>query len=634
MKKLLEGISSPDDIKKFTTEQLSQLAEELRQTIINQVAQKGGHLASNLGVIELTLALHLEFQAPQDKIIWDVGHQAYPHKLLTGRYPQFHTLKQYGGLSGFLKRSESPYDVFGAGHASTSLAAAMGFASARTRSKQKHHVVAVIGDGSMTGGMALEALNNAGDSNENVIFILNDNRMSIAPNVGAIHRYLNHILSHPTYNRLKDDVWNFTSKFPQGVGKGIRAFMHKVDEGVKSIILPGGLFEDMGIKYFGPVHGHDLEEIRRMLKHLKTLNGPSILHIVTEKGHGFGLAVEDSYKWHASTPFDPSSGERKGDKSAPLSLAQVSAQTLLELAHQDPKLIAITAAMPDGTGLNLFEKELPQQFYDVGIAEQYAVTFAAGLACEGYKPVACIYSTFLQRAIDQIAHDVALQHLPVLFVMSHSGLVGVDGPTHHGTMDLSYLRMIPEMVIMAPSNAAELRLALYTGYKYTAGPFAVRFSKGPGTDGNPTNTLSEVPLGIPRLLEEGQDIVILAAGTLVSNGIKAREILLTQGLNPTLIDARFIKPLDKKSYQEIFQKHSIIVTLEDNVLAGGYGSGVNDLLVELEIFGKICINIGLPDAWVTHGDVSTLQQVLGMDPESIAKKITDLYNRHFLSGKT
>lgn len=624
MKTLLESIKSPSDFKNFTHDELAMLAKELREAVINQVAQKGGHLASNLGVIELTIALHLEFNTPDDRIIWDVGHQAYPHKLITGRYPQFHTLKQYNGLSGFLKRSESPYDVFGAGHASTSLAAAMGFAVARSKLGQKKHVVAVIGDGSLTGGMAYEALNNAGDSNENVIFILNDNRMSIAPNVGAIHKYLNRILAHPTYNRLKDDVWKLTNKFPSGARKGLQAFMHKVDEGVKSIILPGGLFEDLGIKYYGPIHGHDLGEIRRMLRHLKTQQGPSILHIVTEKGHGFSHAEEDAYKWHASTPFDPNSGERKGDKSPPPSLAQVSARTLIELAKQDPKLIAITAAMPDGTGLNQFEKELPAQFYDVGIAEQYAVTFAAGLACEGMKPVVCVYSTFLQRAIDQVAHDVALQHLPVLFVMSHSGLVGVDGPTHHGNMDLSYLRMIPEMVIAAPSSAAELRNAIYTGYKYKKGPFAVRFPKGAGPDGDAQNTMEELPIGVPRVITQGKDVLFVAAGTMLANATKAAEILQNESIHPTIVDARFVKPLDHASYRELFEKHDIIITLEDSVIMGGFGSAINELLNELGIYGRKVSNIGLPDAWVTHGDVPILQKLHGMDPESIAERVRTL----------
>lgn len=624
MSKLLENIESPKDLKNLSPEQLGQVCQEIRETIVKQVASKGGHLASNLGCVELTVALHLEYNAPDDKIIWDVGHQAYPHKLLTGRYKQFHTLKQYQGISGFLKRTESEYDVFGAGHASTSLSAALGFAVARTKLGKDNHVVAIIGDGSLTGGMALEALNNAGVSNENVLYILNDNKMSIAPNVGALHKYLNHVLAHPTYNKLKTEVWNMTGKFPEGLGKNIRALAKKVDEGVKRSILPGSLFEDMGLQFYGPINGHDLLELRRMLRHLKTIQGPCLLHILTEKGHGFELAEQDSYKWHASTPFDPASGKRKAPENPVPTYAAMCGQILTDLGKKDPKIIAITAAMPDGTGLNIMEKELPGQVFDVGIAEQHAVTFAAGLACEGMKPVACIYSSFLQRAIDQVIHDVAIQKLNVTFLLSHSGLVGVDGPTHHGSMDITYLRMIPNMVIMSPANATELRNMIHTAYQYKDGPFTIRFSKGDALQYPPDEKIETYTFGVPQVVQTGEQVLFISVGNMLENAKQAIQILNKDGICPTLINARSIKPLDQAIYAELFQKHSFIVTLEDNVIAGGFGSAISELLNELGIYGKGILQIGLPDKFVTHGDVSVLQKLCGMDAESIATKVKNL----------
>src|SRR4051812_12081736 len=491
---MLENIHSPADLRGLTIDQLKELANEIRDVIVRQVANKGGHLASSLGTVELTLALHKVYNTPVDKLIWDTGHQAYPHKLVTGRFKEFHTLKQYGGLSGFLKREESEYDAFGAGHASTSLAAALGMAAGRTQLGLDYDVVSVIGDGAMTGGMVYEALNNAGEIDEKITFILNDNKMSIAKNVGAISKYLNRIISNPTYNRLKDEVWDFTGRLPRG--KELQKIASKVDEGLKKILMPGGFFEDLGIRYFGPVDGHNLEELIEILEAVKKRPGPNLIHVVTTKGFGWEKSEKDAIKWHASNPFDIESGKLKAAPAKTPGLTQVFGDALLEIAKADKRVIAITGAMPEGCGVHIMAKEIPSRVYDVGIAEQYAVTFAAGLACEGLKPVVAIYSTFLQRAIDQIIHDVAIQHLNVIFAIDRAGLVGLDGPTHHGAMDLSYLGMIPGMVIMAPSDEKELRNMLWTAYKHDDGPVAVRYPRGSAYAPDAKAPFQTVPMGI------------------------------------------------------------------------------------------------------------------------------------------
>jgi 1-deoxy-D-xylulose-5-phosphate synthase len=613
---LLENIETPKDFRSYSLEQLKQLSQEMRDAIVHQVSTKGGHFASNLGTIELTIALHKVFNTPEDRLIWDVGHQAYPHKLITGRYKKFHTLKQPGGLSGFLKRSESEYDAFGAGHASTSLAAAMGMAAAFTQQKKPNHTIAVIGDGSLTGGMAYEALNNAGVSKEKTIFVLNDNRMSIAPNVGAVSKYLTRIIANPAYQKVKEEVWDITGKFPT-IGEGLRKLVRKVDEGVKHMFLPGGLFEDMGIPYFGPIDGHDLQEMITLFERLKSHDGPCIVHVLTNKGQGFQQAEEDSYKWHASTPFDPETGVRENVGPIPPSLGKVFGNALLEIAKQDERVVAITAAMPDGVCVNIMEQEFPERVYDVGIAEQYAVTFAAGLACEKMKPVVAIYSSFLQRAIDQVVHDVAIQHLNVFFVMSHGGLVGLDGPTHHGAMDLTYLRMIPEMVIMAPSDEKELRNLTYTGHCYDKGPVALRYPKANATGEDQQEPFEKVDIGKPKIQSTGKDILLLGVGPMVHYAQKAAEKLQVEDISCTVADVRFVKPLDKEFYKSLIQEHKCIITIEDNVTAGGYGSGVSELMAEQGIYNKPIKHIGLPDDFVTHGKIVDLHRELGMTEEGI-----------------
>ncbi len=622
---MLENIDSPDDIKKLNLEQLKELAREMRDTVVRQVASKGGHLASNLGTVDLTVALHKVYDAPRDKIVWDTGHQAYPHKLVTGRYKSFHTLKQFGGLSGFLKRDESPYDAFGAGHATTSLAAALGMAVARTQLKQKHDVVDIIGDGAMTGGMAFEALNNAGEIDEKIVFILNDNKMSISKNVGAMSKYLNRILSNPAYNKLKGDVWDFTGRLPQG--KGLQKLVARLDEGLKRIIMPGGLFQDLGIRCFGPVDGHNLGELIEILTAVKKLPGPNLIHVVTTKGYGWDKSEQDSIKWHASNPFDIESGKPKAAPAKTPTLTKVFGDAMLELAREDKRIIGITGAMLEGCGLNIMQKEIPERVYDVGIAEQYAVTFAAGAACDGLKPVVAVYSSFLQRAFDQIVHDVAIQHLNVTFILDRAGLVGLDGPTHHGAMDLSYLGMIPGMVILAPSDEKELRNHLYTALKYEDGPIALRYPRGSAYGQDEKLPFEAIPIGLPRVMEEGRDLLILSVGHMLAYALKAAEALRSEGFAPTVVDARTVKPLDAKAYGELFARHRAVLTVEDNILQGGYGSCILQLLEDLGHSDKPVKHIALPDDFVTHGDIPTLHRILGMDAEGVRQKSLELLHQ-------
>ncbi len=621
---MLEKIKSPADLRTLSMGELKALADEMREVIVRQVAQKGGHLASSLGTVELTLALHKVYNTPEDKLVWDTGHQAYPHKLVTGRYPEFHTLKQYGGLSGFLKREESEFDTFGAGHASTSLAAALGMAAARTHQKKNFDVVAVIGDGAITGGMAYEAFNNAGETEENVTFILNDNKMSISKNVGAISKYLNAIISNPTYNKLKDDIWDFAGKLPRG--KDLQHLVSRVDDGFKRILLPGSFFEDLGLRYFGPVNGHNLEDLIHILEAVKKMPGPKLVHVVTTKGHGWELSEKDAIKWHASNPFDITSGQPKAAPAKTPTLTKVFGEALLEIAKEDERIIAITGAMPEGCGVNIMAAELPDRVYDVGIAEQYAVTFAAGMACEGMKPVVAIYSTFLQRAIDQVIHDVAIQHLNVIFSLDRGGLVGLDGPTHHGALDLTYLRMIPGMVVMAPSDEFELRNMLYTACRYDKGPIAFRYPRGSAQSSEVKGPFQELTIGLPRMVQRGERLAILAVGSMLKGAQVTAQMLEKEGYKPTVVDVRFVKPLDKSFYTDLFTNHDAFLTIEDNVVAGGYGSGVSELMAELDFQNLPIKHMGLPDDYVTHGEVPVLQKLIGLDAESIYAKASALLN--------
>ncbi len=620
---VLKDIHSPKDIKGCSVEELSELAKQVREKIISQIAKHGGHLASSLGVVELTIALHYVFNTPDDILVWDVGHQAYVHKLLTGRYDQFETLRQQGGLSGFLKRSESPYDAFGAGHASTSISAALGFAVARNHLKKKHNVVAIIGDGSMTGGMAFEALNNAGISNENMTIILNDNKMSISPNVGGVSKYLNRIISDPIYNKVRVDVDKLMSRLPGVLGSRFRDLFLATENAAKSALKPGRFFEDLGVRYFGPIDGHDLNEVIQILDRVKNFPGPCLIHVLTEKGRGLDLAEKNPCKWHASVPFDPESGLPLNKSNANKSLTSIFGETLLDLVKKDNRILCITGAMASGCGLNIVEQELPNRVIDVGIAEEHAVTFAAGLACNGIIPVVAIYSSFMQRAYDQMIHDVALQNLHVVFILDRAGLVGADGPTHHGSFDLSFLRTIPKMTIMAPSDENELR-DMVTAAIDMPGPVAIRYPRGNALASELHSEVKTIPIGKPVVIESGSEILLLGAGFMLQELKKTVSILRTQGQNPTLVDARFIKPLDENAYEELLKTHSIVVTLEDNTLVGGYGSAIAELMSDKGYTSHKILRFGLPDDFVEHGDVNDLYKQLKIDGESVAQKLMEI----------
>jgi 1-deoxy-D-xylulose-5-phosphate synthase len=620
---LLKDIRSSKDLKGCSIAELQDLASQLREKIISHVAVHGGHLASSLGVIELTLAMHFVYNTPEDIIVWDVGHQAYVHKLLTGRYDRFDTLRKKGGLSGFLKRSESPYDAFGAGHASTSISAALGFAVARDHLGKKNSVVAVIGDGAMTGGMAFEALNNAGLAKQNMTIILNDNKMSIAPNVGGFSRYLNRVISDPKYNKLRHDIDKVMRRIPGLLGARFRELLGVGEDAIKSVLKPGRLFEDLGIRYFGPIDGHNLPELIEMLDRVRAIPGPCLLHVVSEKGRGLKLAENDPYKWHASVPFDPESGDALSPGSSRPTLTSVFGKAMLELAKADRRLIGITGAMPGGCGLNIVEKELPGRVIDVGIAEEHAITFAAGMACEGVIPVCAIYSSFLQRAYDQMVHDVALQHLHVVFVLDRAGLVGADGPTHHGNLDLTYMRSIPGMVVMAPSDENELRDMLYTAVQYQDGPIALRYPRGNAYAEKVREGFNALEIGKFRVVEEGREVLLLGVGFMLAELRIAAQILRAHGFAPTLVDARFIKPLDTEGYRTLFQNHNIVVTLEDNSIVGGFGSAIAELLADLGLSGHQLFRFGLPDSFVEHGEIAELYQSLGIDGKSLAQTLMD-----------
>lgn len=618
----LKDVKSPQDIKHCSVEELYHLASQVRETIIGQVSKHGGHLASSLGVVELTIALHYVFNAPEDKLVWDVGHQAYVHKLLTGRYDRFGTLRQQGGISGFLKRNESEYDCFGAGHATTSISAALGMAVARNHFCKNNNVVAIIGDGSMTGGMAYEAINNAGISKQNMTIILNDNKMSIAPNVGGFSKYLNRVISDPVYNKMRTDLDRVMQRIPGVLGSRFRDLFLQAESAAKNAVKPGRFFEDLGLRYFGPIDGHDINELIMILERVKNQPGPCIVHVLTEKGRGLDAAEKNPTKFHGCGPFDPESGLLLTPGNTNPSLTSVFGKTLLELAKKDKRIIGITAAMPTGCGMDIVAKELPDRVIDVGIAEEHAVTFAAGLACDGVVPVVSIYSSFMQRAYDQIAHDVALQNLHVVFVLDRAGLVGADGPTHHGVFDLTFLRSIPGMTIMAPSDENELRDML-TAAIDMKGPVAIRYPRGSALSAEMAAPAETFDAKSPKIIEEGKDILLLGAGFMTNELKKTSRILQEKGYKPTLVDARFIKPLDAECYRSLFEKHDTIVTLEDNTRIGGYGSAVLELLTDLGYTNKKLFRFGIPDHFVEQGNIQDLYKLLKIDGESIANQLME-----------
>jgi len=617
MTKILDSIQSPADLKSLSDEELAVLAGEIRQCLINVVATTGGHLAASLGVVELTLALHRVFDSPQDKIIWDVGHQCYTHKLLTGRREDFATLRQFGGICGFPRRQESLHDVFNTGHGSTSVGAALGMAKARDLAGGQEQIIAVIGDGSLTGGMALEALNYAGHLKSNLLVVLNDNEMSISPSVGAIAGYLSRIRLDPHYIRARDNFDRMLGRLPRGAQMldGVRRFKG----GLLHLILPGMLFEELGFAYHGPIPGHDLRALTDILEHLKQQSGPLMLHVVTQKGRGYAPAENDATRYHSLGAFDIETGEPLSVSSGN-SYTKIFGETLIKLAEQDSRVCAVTAAMCSGTGLEDFAGKFsePKRYFDVAMAEQTAVTFAAGLAAQGLRPVVAIYSTFLQRAYDQIVHDVCLQDLPVVFALDRAGLVGEDGPTHHGAFDISYLRHIPELIVMAPSDLRELAAMLVTAVK-AGKPAALRYPRGEGI--NPPAELPQpLAIGKGRLLREGSDVALAAIGSMVASALKTAELLAAKGIEAAVFDARFIKPLDREALLELADTCGRIVTLEENSLAGGFGSAVLELFSEIDRPTSV-LRLGLPDDFIEHGAREILLKKLGLDPESLARQV-------------
>jgi 1-deoxy-D-xylulose-5-phosphate synthase len=617
---LLPCINSPADIKKMSLTELERLSREIRDRIVEVVAQNGGHLAPNLGVVELTLALHYVFDTPQDKIVWDVGHQCYTHKLITGRREQFHTIRQCGGISGFPRTDESPYDCFNTGHASTSLSAALGMAVARDLWGQDFKVVAVIGDGALTGGMALEGLNQAGHLKKDLIVVLNDNKMSISENVGALSEYLNRLQLAPVYNRLKTDVWELLGKLPPSLGHRARDAARRVREGLKNLVVPTILFEELGFRYIGPLDSHNLGELIETFRAVRAFHGPVLVHVLSQKGRGYTPAEGDPSRFHGLGSFDVKTGNSLSSGGPP-TYTEVFGKTLVELAREDPRVVAITAAMPDGTGLIHFAREFPERFFDVGICEQHAVTFATALAQSGLRPVVAIYSTFLQRAFDQVIHDTCLQNLPVVFCLDRGGVVGEDGPTHHGTFDLSYLRFVPNLVIMAPKDEIELRDMLKTAIEYEQGPIAVRYPRDRCLGLQKAERFNAISIGRAELLRKGRDAVAVAIGSMVPVAMRAAEQLAERGIDLAVVNARFVRPLDVALLTKLFSSIKRVITLEENVLAGGFGAGVMEMAEQEDIEGLHFLRVGLPDKFVEHGARPVLLAREGLDVESVTERI-------------
>lgn len=619
---LIEKIAAPQDVKALSPEELKALADELRDIIIERVSLNGGHLASNLGVVELTIALHYVFNSPEDKIIWDVGHQSYPHKLLTGRYAAFPTIRQYRGLSGYPRPAESPHDIFGTGHSSTSISAALGIAEGRDRMGGRFKVIAVIGDGAMTSGLAFEGLNQAGHLKKDLIVILNDNEMSISKNVGALSTYLSKVLTGDFYQKFKKETKAFLEGIPR-VGETVAKIAQRAEGSLKGFFLPGGLFEDLGFNYVGPIDGHDIPLLIETLQRVKQGDEPLLIHVVTKKGKGYKFSEEDPCVYHGTGPFEVDTGVVQSPKTAApaaddcLSFSDAFGRALTELAAEDDRIVAISAAMREGTGLTGFAERFPDRFYDVGIAEPHAVTFAAGLAVAGVRPVVAVYSTFLQRAYDEIIHDVCLQNLPVLFAIDRAGIVGEDGATHQGLFDLSYLRHIPGLLVMAPKNAVELKAMLELALRHN-GPAAVRYPRDRVSAGLPSAPLE---LGVAELLRDGRDAAIIAVGNTVVPGLKAAELLKREGIRAAVVNARFIKPLDERLIIELARRTGRIVTVEENILAGGFGSAVLECLSGAGLGSVQVRRLGIDDAFVEHGSRKILRKNHGLDTESLCAAV-------------
>jgi len=618
MASVLPGIKGPEDLKKLSRKELLLLCAELREEIIGTVSRSGGHLGASLGVVELTVALHRVFTSPRDKIVWDVGHQAYGHKLLTGRREEFHTLRTRGGIAGFPKRAESPHDMFGVGHASTAISAAVGYAAARDARGEDHSVVAVVGDGALTGGLAFEGLNNAGQLQTDLTVILNDNKMSISPNVGAIAKYLTRITSGRHYNRLEADLWDLLGKLPKGSKAQVLA--GRIKESLKQLVVPTILFEELGFKYYGPIDGHDLPLVIRTLEAVRRLKGPILIHLITSKGKGYRFAEEDGQRYHGVGKFDRNQGITMVKPEVP-SYTEVFGAALSDLADADERVHGITAAMLSGTGLGTFKARYPNRFHDVGIAEAHAVTFAAGLACDARRPVVAIYSTFLQRALDQIIHDVALQKLPVVFAIDRAGVVGEDGPTHHGVFDLTYLRMVPGMVVMAPRDEDQLRHMLATAVARDDGPSAVRYPRGAGTGATCAGPPTPLPIGKGERLHAGGDVCVLAVGSLVQPALAAARELAAAGVGVEVVDMRFVKPLDGELLSSVWERHRHVLTLEENSVVGGFGAAVLEWAAAQGPGGPQVEVVGIPDGFQEHATRAELLAGLGLDTAGLVDRL-------------
>ncbi|MDP4655552.1 MAG: 1-deoxy-D-xylulose-5-phosphate synthase [Algoriphagus sp.] len=623
---LLAQINNPADLKNFSKDTLVQVCQELRQFIIDNVSVYGGHFGASLGVVELTVALHYVLNTPQDQLVWDVGHQAYGHKILTGRRDVFHTNRIYGGMSGFPKRKESEYDTFGVGHSSTSISAALGMAMASKYKGAPLQHVAVIGDGSLTGGMAFEALNHAGVSGTNLLIILNDNCMSIDPNVGALKDYLTDITTSHTYNKVKDEVWNVLGKLSK-FGSSAQEIISKVEGAIKSAVLKqSNLFESLNLRYFGPVDGHDVDHLVEILRDLKDIPGPKILHCITVKGKGYGPAEKgNKTTWHAPGTFDKVTGEiYKKTPSTPQApkYQDVFGHTLIELAENDARIMGVTPAMPSGSSMNLMMAAMPDRAFDVGIAEQHAVTFSAGMATQGLVPFCNIYSSFMQRAYDQVVHDVCLQNLPVVFCLDRAGFAGADGPTHHGAYDIAYFRCVPNLVVSSPMNEEELRNLMYTGSNH-GGPFSIRYPRGNGVMPNWKTPLQAIPVGQGRCIKSGEEVAILTLGHIGNYAVEACTALSKEGLNPAHYDMRFVKPLDEQLLHEIFSTFKKVITVEDGCLMGGFGSAVLEWMVDQGYQAQVK-RLGIPDDVIEHGEQLELHRDCGFDPQGIANAVKAL----------
>lgn len=623
---ILEKINIPADLRKLQPEELTSLCDELRQFIIDEVSTNPGHLGASLGVVELTVALHYVYNTPFDQLIWDVGHQAYGHKILTGRRDQFHTNRKYKGISGFPKPNESEYDAFGVGHASTSISAALGMALAASVKKENRKIVAVIGDGSMTGGMSFEGLNNAASNNSDVLIILNDNNMAIDPNVGGVSNYLLNISKSKPYNKLKNEIWEGLGKL-NGFGPKARRLVQKTEGALKSYLLKeSNLFESLGIRYFGPIDGHDVEYLTKVLRDLRDIQGPKLLHIITKKGKGFKLAEINQTVYHAPGKFDKNTGEIIGcecDLNKPPKFQNVFGNTIVELAEKNPKIVGVTPAMPTGSSLNIMMEKMPDRAFDVGIAEPHAVTFSAGMAIQGLVPFCNIYSTFMQRAYDQIIHDVAIQNLNVVFCLDRGGLVGADGATHHGVFDMAYMRSIPNMTVSAPMDEIELRNLMYTAQQENMGPFSIRYPRGCGCKVDWKQPFELIEVGQGRMISEGNDLAILSIGTTGIPASRAVKSLNNKNFSVAHYDMRFVKPLDEKLLHQIFQKFNKVITIEDGVILGGFASAVLEFMAANEYHTKL-IRLGVPDKFIEHGTPEELQRDCGFDQKGIYQTAIEL----------